>query len=165
MTHLSGKDAALARVIHVAGAGIFGLACAWALVRRGAQITVFEAATIGAGSSGGHVGALAPHAPENWNPKKQFQLDSLLIAPAFWAAVEAASGTGVQRAPVQTRRLCELAEVRAEVGEHVQRLERLVRLSRRRASGVVVPERDGHGESSVVVGVVRLGQCLRWSRR
>ena len=37
MTHLSGKDAALARVIHVAGAGVFGLACAWALVRRGAR--------------------------------------------------------------------------------------------------------------------------------
>lgn len=97
--HLSGKGAALARVIHVAGAGIFGLACAWALIRRGAQVTVFEAATIGAGSSGGHVGALAPHAPDPWNTKKQLQLDSLLAAPAFWASVEQASGlpTGYAR--------------------------------------------------------------------
>lgn len=81
----------MARVIHVAGAGVFGLACAWALIRRGAQVTVFEAATIGAGSSGGHVGALAPHAPDPWNIKKQLQLDSLLAAPAFWASVEQAS--------------------------------------------------------------------------
>ena len=81
----------MARVIHVAGAGIFGLAAAWALIRRGAQVTLFEAATIGAGSSGGHVGALAPHAPDPWNTKKQLQLDSLLAAPAFWAGVEEAS--------------------------------------------------------------------------
>lgn len=50
---------------------------------------MIEAARIGAGSSGGHVGALAPHAPDNWNPKKAFQLDSLLMADAFWAGVEA----------------------------------------------------------------------------
>lgn len=82
----------MARVIHVAGAGIFGLSAAWALARRGAAVRVFEARHIGAGSSGGHVGALAPHAPDGWNPKKQLQLDSLLSAPAFWAGVEAASG-------------------------------------------------------------------------
>ncbi|WP_277021311.1 MULTISPECIES: FAD-dependent oxidoreductase [Paracoccus] len=89
----------MARVIHVAGGGVFGLAAAWALIRRGAQVTVFEAATIGAGSSGGHVGALAPHAPDPWNTKKQLQLDSLLAAPAFWASAEQASGlpTGYAR--------------------------------------------------------------------
>ncbi len=76
----------------MAGGGVFGLACAWALIRRGARVTVFEAATIGAGSSGGHVGALAPHAPDPWNVKKALQLDSLLAAPAFWAGVEQASG-------------------------------------------------------------------------
>ncbi|MEE2860004.1 MAG: FAD-dependent oxidoreductase [Pseudomonadota bacterium] len=77
--------------IHVAGAGIFGLSCAWALLQRGARVRVFEARRIGAGSSGGHVGALAPHAPENWNPKKALQLESLLSTTDFWAAVEAAS--------------------------------------------------------------------------
>jgi len=80
------------RVILVAGAGIFGLACAWALARRGAPVRVLEAGRIGAGSSGGHVGALAPHAPENWNSKKALQLDSLLAAPDFWKGVEDASG-------------------------------------------------------------------------
>lgn len=78
--------------VSIIGGGIFGLACAWEMTRRGATVRVVEADGIGAGSSGGHVGALAPHAPDNWNPKKAFQLESLLMAPAFWAAVEAASG-------------------------------------------------------------------------
>lgn len=83
----------------MAGAGVFGLAAAWALTRRGAAVRVFEARTIGAGSSGGHVGALAPHAPDPWNPKKALQLTSLLAAPDFWRGVEAASGlpTGYAR--------------------------------------------------------------------
>ena len=61
------------------------------MTRRGASVRLIEAARIGAGSSGGHVGALAPHAPENWNPKKAFQLDSLLMASGFWAGVEEAA--------------------------------------------------------------------------
>lgn len=78
--------------VTIVGGGIFGLACGWEMTRRGASVRLFEAVRIGAGSSGGHVGALAPHAPENWNSKKAFQLDSLLMSPAFWAEVEAASG-------------------------------------------------------------------------
>ena len=46
----------------------------------------------GAGSSGGLVGALAPHVPENWNDKKAFQFDSLIQAERFWAEVEATGG-------------------------------------------------------------------------
>ena len=65
----------------IAGGGIFGLACAWELLRRGQPVRVIEAAQIGAGASGGHVGALAPHAPENWNAKKQVQLEALIAAP------------------------------------------------------------------------------------
>lgn len=79
--------------ITVAGAGIFGLCCAWELTRRGQSVRVFEAAHIGAGSSGGHVGALAPHAPENWNPKKQIQLDALIGAESWWAEVAQVGGT------------------------------------------------------------------------
>ncbi|SNR40715.1 Glycine/D-amino acid oxidase [Paracoccus sediminis] len=69
------------------------------MARRGARVRVIEAVRIGAGSSGGHVGALAPHAPDSWNGKKAFQLESLLMAPAFWAGVTAASGlpTGYAR--------------------------------------------------------------------
>ena len=47
--------------IAVMGAGIFGLASAWAMARRGARVRVIEASRIGAGASGGVVGALAPH--------------------------------------------------------------------------------------------------------
>ena len=80
----------MARHIMVVGAGVVGLACAWELARRGAAVRVIEAARVGAGSSGGTVGALAPHAPENWNAKKQVQLDALVAAEGWWAGVRAA---------------------------------------------------------------------------
>ncbi len=78
--------------VTVRGAGILGLSVAWACLRRGAKVRLIETAHPGAGSSGGLVGALSPHVPEAWNPKKAFQLDSLLMAEDWWARVEAASG-------------------------------------------------------------------------
>lgn len=84
----------MARVdLTVMGGGIFGLSCAWEAARRGARVRLIERHRIGAGSSGGLVGALAPHVPENWNDKKQFQLESLLMAPDWWAEVAATGGT------------------------------------------------------------------------
>ncbi len=78
--------------VTVRGGGIFGLSIAWACLQRGARVRVIEARTWGAGSSGGLVGALSPHVPEAWNAKKAFQLESLLMAPGWWQAVETASG-------------------------------------------------------------------------
>lgn len=78
--------------VTVRGGGIFGLSCAWELARRGARVRLIELERIGAGSSGGLVGALSPHIPEQWNPKKQFQLESLLMAGQFWAGIAEASG-------------------------------------------------------------------------
>ena len=78
--------------VSVLGAGIFGLSVAWACVKRGAKVRVIDPNGVGAGSSGGIVGALAPHTPENWNEKKQFQLDSLLMAENYWTDVEAVGG-------------------------------------------------------------------------
>jgi glycine/D-amino acid oxidase-like deaminating enzyme len=78
--------------VTVIGGGVWGLACAWEMARRGARVRLIERDRIGAGASGGVVGALAPHAPERWGPLKAFQLDSLLAAEGFWAGVADASG-------------------------------------------------------------------------
>jgi len=78
--------------VTVRGAGIFGLSVAWACLRRGAKVIVVDPHGPGAGASGGLVGALAPHVPENWNDKKAFQLDALLMAGNFWTEVRLAGG-------------------------------------------------------------------------
>lgn len=78
--------------VTIRGAGAFGLSIAWTCVSRGATVQVVDPFGPGAGSSGGLVGALAPHVPENWNTKKAFQLDSLLAAGGFWSEVEAVGG-------------------------------------------------------------------------
>jgi glycine/D-amino acid oxidase-like deaminating enzyme len=78
--------------ITVRGAGIFGLSVAWSCARRGARVRVIDPFGPGAGASGGVVGALAPHVPENWNDKKAFQFESLIMAGPFWAGVAEAGG-------------------------------------------------------------------------
>ena len=106
--------------ITVRGAGIFGLSIAWVLASRGASVQVVDPFGAGSGSSGGLVGALAPHVPENWNDKKAFQLESLLMAEAFWAEVRKAGGVdpGYARTgrlqPIADDRALELAHGRAE---------------------------------------------------
>lgn len=77
--------------VTIYGAGIFGLTIAYTLLRRGANVRVIDPYGVAAGSSGGVVGALAPHTPENWNEKKAFQFDSLVMAETFWAEVETVS--------------------------------------------------------------------------
>lgn len=78
--------------VTVHGAGVFGLSVAWACARAGARVRVVDPHGPGAGASGGVVGALAPHAPEQWTDAKAFQLESLLMAEDWWAAVAAAGG-------------------------------------------------------------------------
>ncbi|MEJ6396906.1 NAD(P)/FAD-dependent oxidoreductase [Yoonia sp. 208BN28-4] len=85
--------------VTVMGAGVFGLSVAYACALRGAQVRVIDPAGVGAGASGGIVGALAPHVPEQWNAKKAFQFESLIVAQAFWDGVQERSGlaTGYRR--------------------------------------------------------------------
>ncbi len=78
--------------IDVLGGGIFGLSVAYSLQKRGAKTRLIEKYRIGAGASGGVVGALAPHTPDNWNDKKQFQFESLIAMKSFWAEVDGLSG-------------------------------------------------------------------------
>lgn len=103
----------------ILGAGIFGLSIAWAAARRGAAVTVIDPAGPGAGASGGIVGALAPHAPEQWNGIKSFQLESLLAAEGWWADVAMAGGSRLPYArsgrvqPLRDAAAVELAQTRA----------------------------------------------------
>lgn len=78
--------------VTVYGAGAFGLSVAYACAARGARVRVIDPAGVAAGSSGGLVGALAPHVPEQWSDKKAFQFESLIAAAGFWAGVEALGG-------------------------------------------------------------------------
>lgn len=102
--------------ITIRGAGIFGLSIAWACVQRGATVQIIDPHGIGTGSSGGIVGALAPHVPENWNPKKAFQLDSLLMAEGFWQAVEQTGGQSAGYA--RSGRLQSIADEPARAQAH-----------------------------------------------
>jgi glycine oxidase len=109
--------------VTVRGAGIFGLSIAHACALRGARVRVIDPAGIGAGASGGIVGALAPHMPEQWNAKKAFQLESLLMAADWWASVARVGGRdpGYARTgrlqPVQDDRAMAAARTRAEMAE------------------------------------------------
>ncbi len=106
--------------VTIRGAGIFGLSIAWECARRGARVQVVDPAGPGAGCSGGLVGALAPHVPENWNDKKAFQFESLIMAESFWAGVTEAGGVpaGYARTgrlqPIADERALELARRREE---------------------------------------------------
>lgn len=111
----------------VMGGGIFGLSIAYVSATRGARVRLIERRAIGAGASGGVVGALAPHAPENWNPKKEFQFQSLIMAQGYWDGVHAVSGIspGYARSgrlqTIADERALELARGREQTAEELWR--------------------------------------------
>ncbi|MDG1935815.1 MAG: FAD-binding oxidoreductase [Paracoccaceae bacterium] len=113
--------------ITVRGAGIFGLSIAWACAVRGARVQVVDPNGVGGGASGGIVGALAPHVPENWNPKKAFQFESLIAAKGFWESIEDIGGvsSGYARLgriqPIMDNVSLELAKKRAETAKDLWR--------------------------------------------
>lgn len=106
--------------VTVRGAGAWGLAVAYGCAAKGAAVRVVDPGGPGAGSSGGLVGALAPHVPENWNDKKQFQFESLAMGEAFWAEVARIGGEdpGYARTgrlqPIADDHALELARTRAK---------------------------------------------------
>jgi len=78
--------------ILVAGGGVVGLWVARLAHQAGMRVVLAERDRIGGGASGGLLGALMPHMPERWNPKKQFQFDALVSLPARIAEIERETG-------------------------------------------------------------------------
>ena len=76
----------------VAGGGVMGLWTALFAARDGLSVHLVEKRTIGAGASGGVLGALMPHLPNRWNAKKAFQFEALVSLEAEIAALEAETG-------------------------------------------------------------------------
>lgn len=102
----------------IVGAGIFGLSCAYACARRKLSVLVLDANKIGAGASGGIVGAMAPYTPDQWHPKKQYQLQALASAQKHWETVDKLSSmqSGYGRigriCPIIDERTYDLAQLR-----------------------------------------------------
>ncbi|MGQ3295034.1 MAG: NAD(P)/FAD-dependent oxidoreductase, partial [Shinella sp.] len=79
----------------VVGGGVMGLWTALFAVRDGFSVRLVEKRTIGAGASGGVLGALMPHLPDRWNAKKAFQFAALVSLEAEIATLEAETGLSV----------------------------------------------------------------------
>ncbi|KQS76952.1 D-amino acid oxidase [Rhizobium sp. Leaf384] len=92
----------------VIGGGIMGLWTALHAARAGLDVLVVERAAIGAGASGGLLGALMPHTPDRWNAKKQFQFDALVSLESEIRRMEAE--TGLSAGYRRTGRLIPLAK-------------------------------------------------------
>lgn len=96
--------------IAVIGAGVFGLSVALAACRAGLSVRLIEARHPGAGSSGGPVGALAPHGQgKGWLPA--FQHEALTGLPDYATALRDLSGRDPGYA--RTGRLAALTDQRA----------------------------------------------------
>jgi glycine oxidase len=142
----------MARVdLTIHGAGIFGLSIAHACAARGARVRVIDPHGIGAGASGGIVGALAPHVPEQWNAKKAFQLESLLMAEGWWTTVARIGGTDPGYA--RTGRLQPLPDARAVDAARARGAEAAT-LWQGRATWAVVPATGAPWETASPTGLL-----------
>jgi glycine oxidase len=93
----------------VVGGGIAGLWTTLKALRAGLSVILIEKTGVGAGASGGFMGALMPHMPERWDGKKQFQFDALCALEAEAARLESETGL-----PVHYRRVGRLTPLSAE---------------------------------------------------
>ena len=109
----------------VLGAGVAGLWTALKGLRAGLSVVLIEKEKVGAGASGGFMGALMPHMPERWDGKKQFQFDALCAFEDEAARLEAESGRPVHYrrvgrvTPLVTERQRAQAEARVEATKSV----------------------------------------------
>lgn len=104
-----------------------GLWAARHAIKRGEKVVLLEKHKIGAGASGGFLGALMPHMPDSWNAKKQFQFEGLDTLERTVAELEEETGVscGYRRCgrvmPVTNEKLLGQIERRIKgAGEHWQ---------------------------------------------
>ena len=92
----SGQSSA---ALFIVGGGIMGLWAAVFAERMGIDTLLIDAGALGQGASGGLLGALMPHMPDQWNAKKQFQFEALVALEAEIATIEGETGlsTGYRR--------------------------------------------------------------------
>ncbi|WEX76594.1 FAD-binding oxidoreductase [Sinorhizobium numidicum] len=76
----------------IVGGGIMGLWAALMAGRAGIETRLLERQNLGAGASGGLLGALMPHMPDRWGAKKQLQFDALVSLESEIAQIEDATG-------------------------------------------------------------------------
>lgn len=79
----------------IIGGGIVGLWSAYFAAKLGLKTVLVEEHGIAAGASGGLLGALMPHSPDRWNPKKQFQFEALTQLPSLVDELESRTGQQV----------------------------------------------------------------------
>ncbi|MGI9423541.1 MAG: NAD(P)/FAD-dependent oxidoreductase [Hyphomicrobiaceae bacterium] len=130
----------------VVGGGIIGLWVARRLVDAGIDTVVVERGVCGSGASGGVLGALTAHAPDNWNDKKQFQFEALSELPGLIAALENETGVAAGYA-----RCGRLMPIRTEKF----RAQALRRSAASRQTWL-------HGGRPFGYDVVELDDCDRW---
>ncbi|MEN2495070.1 MAG: tRNA 5-methylaminomethyl-2-thiouridine biosynthesis bifunctional protein MnmC [Hyphomicrobiaceae bacterium hypho_1] len=107
----------------IVGGGVVGLWIARHLIGSGLKIAIVEQNSCGSGASGGVLGALTAHSPENWNKKKQFQLDALKELPEIISILEEETGcsTGYERCgrliPIRRKSFLARSEQRSHLAE------------------------------------------------
>lgn len=77
----------------VIGGGVIGAWTAYKAGKKGLKTLLVDAQKLGAGASGGLLGALMPHMPERWDGKKQFQFEALEDLPQEIALLQSETGT------------------------------------------------------------------------
>lgn len=132
MTHADKPLAPIGQIpadLVVLGGGVAGCWAALKGLRAGLSVVQIEMQQIGAGASGGFLGALMPHMPERWDDKKNFQFAALVDLEAETNLLEAETGllTGYRRVgrlmPLSTGRQRKTAEMRGhEAARSWQRL-------------------------------------------
>jgi len=152
----------------IAGGGIFGLSIAHAAIAEGLKVALVERERIGAGASGGLLGALMPHMPARWNAKKEFQFTALRSLEPHFRALE--SQTGLSTGYGRCGRLLPIAS-QDRLDHHEERAEESIERWRAAETGfsyeVLPPGTSGDWLSpeSAPFGLVRETLAARVSPR